>query len=136
MTIMETRMLTTVFRTALLGLTLSIAAGPGAFAQDGDPAEGKKVFRKCQACHTVQDGKHRQGPSLYGVIGRKAGTAEGFKRYSDAMKAYGVVWDESGIDAYLENPKQAIPGNKMIFVGLKKPEDRANVIAYLKQAAE
>ncbi|MFX4220320.1 MAG: c-type cytochrome [Thalassobaculum sp.] len=129
-------MLTTVLRTAILGFTLSLAAGQGAFAQDGDPAEGKKVFRKCQACHTVQEGKHRQGPSLYGVIGRQAGTAEGFTRYSDAMKAYGVVWDEASIDAYLENPKETIPGNKMIFVGLKKAEDRADVIAYLKQAAE
>lgn len=131
-------------RTALalgLGLALALAAGSGAvisaaLAQGGDPAAGKKVFRKCQACHTVQEGKHRQGPSLYGVIGRKAGTAEGFKRYSDAMKAHDVVWDADSLNTYLENPRATVPGNKMIFVGLKDAQDRADVIAYLKQAAE
>lgn len=122
-----------------LGLALTAASAPlapAAVAQDGDAAAGKTVFRKCQACHTVQADKHRQGPSLYGVVGRTAGTAEGFKGYSDAMKAYGAVWDAETLNAYLENPKAAVPGNKMVFVGLKKPEDRADVIAYLKQAAE
>ena len=128
-------------RKTALALGLALATGtmtlaPAAFAQDGDPAAGKKVFRKCQACHTVQEGKHRQGPSLYGVIGRHAGTAEGFKRYSDAMKAHDVVWDADSLNTYLENPKATVPGNKMIFVGLKKAQDRADVIAYLKQAAE
>lgn len=129
-------MLTTVLRTAFLGLTLAAVGTTGALAQDGDPAEGKKVFRKCQACHTLQEGKHRQGPSLYGVIGRQAGTADGFKRYSDAMKSYDVVWDEESLSAYLENPREALPGNRMIFVGLKDAQDRADVIAYLRQAAE
>ena len=128
-------------RKTALALGLALAAGvtalaPAAFAQDGDPAAGKKVFRKCQACHTVQEGKHRQGPSLYGVIGRKAGTAEGFKNYSDAMKNHDVVWDEASLNAYLEDPKATVPGNKMVFVGLKKAEERADIIAYLKQAAE
>ena len=128
-------------RRTALALGLALAAGtmtlaPAAFAQDGDPAEGKKVFRKCQACHTVQEGKHRQGPSLYGVIGRKAGTAEGFNRYSDAMKAHDVVWDADTLSAYLADPKATVPGNKMIFVGLKDAQERADVIAYLKQAAE
>ncbi|WP_281684904.1 c-type cytochrome [Thalassobaculum salexigens] len=127
-------------RTALaLGLALaagSMALTPAASAEEGDAAAGKKVFRKCQACHTVQEGKHRQGPSLYGVVGRKAGTAEGFKRYSDAMKAHDVVWDAESLSTYLENPKEAVPGNKMIFVGLKDAQDRADIIAYLKQAAE
>lgn len=129
-------MITTVLRTAILGLGLAVAFVPAASAADGDATAGKKVFRKCQACHTLEEGKHRQGPSLHGVIGRKAGTADGFKRYSDAMKSYDTVWDEASISAYLENPKQAVPGNKMIFVGLKKEEDRADVIAYIKQAAE
>lgn len=127
-------------RRTALAFGLALAAGSvvltsAAFAQDGDPAAGKKVFRKCQACHTVQEGKHRQGPSLYGVIGRKAGTAEGFK-YSDAMKAHDVVWDADSLNTYLENPKATVPGNKMIFVGLKDAQERADVIAYLKQAAE
>ncbi|MEQ8587995.1 MAG: cytochrome c family protein [Thalassobaculaceae bacterium] len=129
-------MLNTVLRSAFLGLTLTLIGTTGGLAQDGDPAEGKKVFRKCQACHTVQEGKHRQGPSLYGIIGRQAGTADGFKRYSDVMKSYDVVWDEETLSAYLENPREALPGNRMIFVGLKDAQDRADVIAYLRQAAE
>ncbi|WP_420563485.1 c-type cytochrome [Thalassobaculum sp.] len=128
-------------RRTFLAVGLALAAGsfalsPAAFAQEGDAAEGKKVFRKCQACHTVQEGKHRQGPSLYGVIGRKAGTADGFNRYSDAMKAHDVVWDADSLNTYLENPKEAVPGNKMIFVGLKDAQERADIIAYLKQASE
>ncbi|AFX99708.1 cytochrome c distal domain protein [Candidatus Endolissoclinum faulkneri L2] len=107
-----------------------------AFAQDGDPVAGKNVFRKCQACHTVQQGQHRQGPSLYGVIGRRAGTAEGYKRYSEAMKNYGIIWDANNLNIYLENPKKALPGNKMPFVGLKNIKDRQDVISYLQQVVK
>jgi cytochrome c len=99
----------------------------------GDPAKGEKVFAKCKACHTTEAGKNRVGPSLAGVFGRTAGTVDGFK-YSDAMKGSGVVWNDETISQYLEAPKTFIAGNKMAFPGLKKPEDRDDVIAYLKQA--
>jgi len=101
---------------------------------DGDAEKGEKVFRKCKACHTVEDAKNKVGPTLQGVIGRTAGTVEGFK-YSDAMKeagAGGMVWTEENIAMYLEKPKDFIQKNKMAFVGLKKESDRADVIAYLK----
>lgn len=104
----------------------------GAFAQAGDPAAGEKVFNQCKACHTVQAGQNRVGPSLAGVVGRKAGAVEGFK-YSDAMKNANVTWDAATLDKYLADPKGFIPGNKMIFPGLKTEADRANVIAYLAQ---
>lgn len=103
-----------------------------AFAQAGDPAAGEKVFTQCKACHTVQAGQNRVGPSLFGVVGRKAGTVEGFN-YSPAMKDWGMMWTPENLDKYLTDPKGTIPGNKMAFAGLKKPEDRANVIAYLTQ---
>lgn len=104
-----------------------------AFAQAaGDPAAGEKVFTQCKACHTVQPGKNRIGPSLHGVVGRKAGTVEGFN-YSPAMKGWGMEWTPENLDKYLAEPKATIPGNKMAFPGLKKPEDRANLIAYLAQ---
>jgi cytochrome c len=112
-----------------------LAAG-AASAAEGDPAAGKKVFNQCQACHTVVQGKHGLGPSLYGVVGRKAGTAEGFKNFSPAMKNSNIVWTEENLDKYLADPKGLIPGNRMIFQGLKKAEDRANVIAFLKQASQ
>lgn len=112
-------------------LTAPQASGT-AVQPSGDPAAGEKVFTQCKACHTVQAGQNRIGPSLAGVVGRKAGTVEGFS-YSPAMKAAGLTWTMENIDKYLTDPKVLVPGNKMAFPGLKKPEDRSNVIAYLAQ---
>ena len=101
---------------------------------DGDTAKGATIFNKCKACHTLEAGKNKIGPSLQGVIGRTAGTVEGFK-YSEAMKAAGaggLVWSEETLDKYLTAPKQFVPGNKMPFPGLPKADDRENVIAYIK----
>ena len=123
-------------RLAILVTSLSLLVSGAAFAADGDPVAGKRTFAQCSACHTVVKGKNTLGPSLYGVIGRKAGTAEGFKNYSPAMKKTDIVWTEENIAEYLANPKGFIPGNRMIFVGLKKEADRENVIAYIKQASQ
>lgn len=120
-------------RSFILALGLTAATAGGALAQAGDPAAGQKVFVRCQACHVANAPTNRVGPSLQGLFGRKAGSVEGFK-YSDANKNSGVTWDEATLDQYLVDPKAYMPGNKMAFPGLKKPEERANVIAYLKQA--
>jgi cytochrome c len=119
------------FLLAGIGMVLS-----GTAAADGDPAAGKKIFAQCAACHAVVKGKHGLGPSLHGVVGRKAGTADGFKNYSPAMQKSGIVWTEHNLEKYLADPKSFVPGNRMVFVGLKKEDDRENVIAYLKQAAQ
>jgi cytochrome c len=105
----------------------------GAFAE-GDPAQGQKVFTKCQICHTLDAGKNKIGPSLHGLIGRPSASVESFG-YSDAMKNAHVTWDEPTLDKYLTDPKAMVPGTKMLFPGLPKAEDRANLIAYLKQVA-
>jgi cytochrome c len=110
--------------------------GPDGAKMTGDPAAGEKTFKQCQVCHTIEPGKNKVGPSLYGVIGRTAGSVEGYN-YSKANKESGRVWTEQAIFEYLENPRAegtGIPGTKMAFVGLKKPEDRANVIAYLQES--
>ncbi|MCB1520753.1 MAG: cytochrome c family protein [Hyphomicrobiaceae bacterium] len=98
-------------------------------ASAADVENGKSVFKKCKACHAV-DGKNKVGPHLDGVFGRKAGAVEGFK-YSDAMINSGKTWDEATLGDYLKDPKGYIPGNKMVFVGVKDDADRADLVAYL-----
>ncbi|MCB2130362.1 MAG: cytochrome c family protein [Rhodobacteraceae bacterium] len=95
-----------------------------------DAGAGEKVFGKCKACHKV-DGTNGTGPHLDGVFDRAVASVAGFG-YSDAMAGHGGNWDGETLFHFLENPKGFIPGTKMSFAGLKKPEDRANVIAYLK----
>lgn len=117
-------------------VAMGVLTSGAAVAADGDPAAGKKIFNQCMACHTVVKDKNGLGPSLHGVIGRKVATANGFKNYSPAMQKADIVWSEENIGKYLADPKGFIPGNRMIFMGLKKEEDRANLIAFLKQAAQ
>ncbi len=110
-----------------------IAAMPVA-ALAADAEAGKTVFNKCKACHQIGEGaKNAVGPNLTGIIGRKSASMEGFT-YSEAMKASGKTWDEASLKEYLTDPKKAVPGNKMVFMGLKDAADLDNVIEYLKTA--
>jgi nitrite reductase (NO-forming) len=88
------------------------------------------VFRKCQACHSLEPGKNILGPSLAGIVGRKAGAEPGYS-YSPALKQADIVWDGKTLDSYLADPQKMVPGNKMPFPGLKTEHDRADVIAFL-----
>ncbi|GEO84008.1 MULTISPECIES: c-type cytochrome [Alphaproteobacteria] len=122
-------------RCLILAASLTIPAG-AAFAE-GDAVAGAKVFKQCQACHTATEAKNKVGPSLMGVVGRPVATVEGFK-YSKAMKEFGEhgkVWTEELLTEYLPKPKDLVKGTIMAFAGLKKPEDIANVIAYLKSTS-
>ena len=116
---------------AALGL---MGLSTASYAQDAE--NGAKVFKKCMACHTIED-QNKIGPSLKGIVGRKAASVEGFK-YSDAMLAKGaegVIWDEATLATYLPDPKAFVPGTKMSFPGLKKPEEVTDLIAFLKTKA-
>ena len=107
-----------------------------AVASAQDVEAGAATFKKCAACHQIGEGaKNALGPVLNGVIGRKAGTADGFTGYSDAVKKAGeggLVWDEDKITQWVQGDDKVIPGNKMIFPGLKDPADAANVVAFIK----
>ena len=97
----------------------------------GDAAAGEALFKqKCAICHSPDAGVTKIGPSLHGVVGRKAGSLDGYT-YSDAMKNANRTWDQATLSDYLTNPRQKIPGVKMIFVGLPEQSDRDNIIAYL-----
>jgi cytochrome c len=114
----------------LSGMVLAASIG-AASAQDA--ALGEKVFLKCRACHQIGEGaKNAVGPVLNGIVGRKAGTYADYT-YTDANKNSGITWDEATLKEYLKNPRAKIPGTKMIFPGLTKDDDIANVIVYLKQ---
>ena len=109
-------------------------ASTAAHALDGDAAAGETVFRKCMACHNVENDKAKVGPTLQNVIGRQPGTLDGF-RYSKAMQAFGAgkVWNEELLATYLANPREVVKGTKMVFPGLKKDQEIADVIAYVNQ---
>jgi cytochrome c len=97
-----------------------------------DIEAGQKVFKKCKACHVVDQEKNKTGPHLVKIIGRPAAVVESYKKYSDALKDSGIVWDEKTLDGYLKNPREYLKGTNMVFAGLKREDDRSNLIAYLK----
>lgn len=120
--------------TGILALA-AFLAGTAAAAASGDAKAGEKVFAQCKACHKLDtSGSSGIGPNLNKVLGRKPGTLPGFK-YSPAMVAAKRVWTDATLDVYLAAPAKAMPGNRMPFVGLSKPADRQNVIAYIKSAS-
>jgi len=118
------------------------AAAPGPAAADydidalvasADVKRGQTLFLQCRACHSLGEGEpHKVGPNLYGMFGRKAGLAPGFA-YSEAVSGADLQWSAESLDQWLARPSDFLPGNRMVFIGVKDPQDRANLIAYLKQ---
>ena len=117
---------------------VAVVAGPSIeeLLQTASMEKGMSVFKKCAACHTPESGgRNKIGPNLYGVVGKDVATHADF-RYSDAMLAQEGGWSYELLNKYLTKPKEAIPGNKMVFVGLKKDSDRASVILYLRSLSD
>ena len=101
---------------------------------DGDATAGEKAFAACRTCHVVVPGQNRIGPSLHGIVGRTAGSIEGYK-YTAANKNSGIIWTEEKLFQYLEKPQRVIPGTKMAYAGQRDVKTRADLIAYLKAQA-
>jgi cytochrome c len=101
----------------------------------GDAEKGKRLYRACVACHSLEPGRHMTGPSLAGIWGHRAGKIAGFNRYSDPLKSSTIVWNAETLDAWLKNPRAMIPGNRMTFRGIANRQVREDLLAYLQTAA-
>ncbi len=120
-------------RTIGFGAVVAAVMFAGSAQAEGDVAKGEKVFKRCKACHKVEDGKNGVGPHLAGIVGRAVASVDGYK-YSSGMVEFGAdkSWTKEELDAYLANPKKHVKGTKMSFAGLKKEAQRADIIAYLE----
>jgi len=104
------------------------------FAQECDMERGANVFLQCASCHTyVAGNRDKSGPNLFGIFGRKAGTEKYSAGYSEAMRSSGIVWSRATLDTFLQMPARAVPGTKMVYIGLRDPADRAALICFLEQ---
>jgi cytochrome c len=120
---------------AILALSVFARAGAARAATDAEFSHGKRLFLYCAACHSIGAGEaDKVGPNLHGVIGARAGTRGGFA-YSAALRESGIVWSDDTLNAWLEQPTALVPATKMAFAGLPGDQDRADLIAYLNQAA-
>jgi cytochrome c len=108
-----------------------IAALPSPYSL-GDYENGRRVFAQCRSCHTIDAGApNRVGPHLHGVVGRRAGSVTDFRNYSDALKASGIVWDAATLDRWVADPREMVAANNMIYPGLRKTDDRRDLVAYI-----
>jgi cytochrome c2 len=118
----------------LVGL-LALIAATGAVRADGDAVRGEQRFLECAACHKFEPGENAVGPTLHGVFGRKAGEL-GDYRYSPALKRSGITWTAETLDTFIADPQKIVPANRMPYAGMPDAEARADLIAYLKKAAQ
>jgi len=118
----------------VVSAALVISVAFTAARADGDPKHGAKIYGSCAACHSLEPNLHLTGPSLDGLWGKKAASAENFARYSIALKEQGFLWDEVSLNAWLTDPKAFVPGTYMTFRGIEDKKVRGDLIAFLKVA--
>jgi cytochrome c len=117
-----------VFITFALGVLVAFS--------DGNSTRGERVFGTCAACHSLQPDQNMTGPSLAGLWNRKAGSVASFSRYSPALKSANVVWNDKTLDDWITDPQHVVPGNEMTFAGIKDTRQRADLLAFLKEATQ
>jgi cytochrome c len=121
---------------SLLFILAVIVVQTSAFAQQGDPSRGEQDFRACAPCHSLEPGRNMTGPSLANLWGREAGGLPSFERYSDPLKASGIIWGDRSLDGWLTDPQRMVPDNAMPFEGIKDQSVRADLLAFLKEATK
>jgi len=119
----------------LLGV-LAVSTARAAAGTEGDPQRGAEAFRRCIACHSIEPGRHLTGPSLAGIVGRRAGTAEGFHRYSEALASIRFTWDRETLDRWLADPEAMVPGTSMRIPPIADAGMRRDLIAYLEAGVQ
>jgi cytochrome c len=124
-------MIHNTLKSLIAAMLLLVASGPVVAA--GDPAKGEALYARCQGCHSIE--RNRVGPMHRGLFGRQAGSVDGFS-YSAAMKDSGILWNETTLDAFLTAPRQLVPGTRMTYAGIADAQERADLIAWLKQATQ
>jgi cytochrome c len=122
--------------TVLATLISLIMGSPSVAAAEGNPTRGQRVFGACATCHSLQPDQNMTGPSLAGLWGRKAGSLASFNRYSPALKSADIVWNDKTLDEWTEDPQHLVPGNEMTFAGIDDARQRADLLAFLKQATQ
>ena len=121
---------------ALIAISSVLIGTELAEAANGDISRGQRLFQACSACHSLQSNRNMTGPSLANVWNRKAGSLSSFSRYSDALKSANIEWNDKTLDAWIKDPQHVVPGNEMTFAGIKNPQQRADLLAFLKQATQ
>ena len=121
--------------TCLVALA-SLLIASQTFAAEGNPLRGQRIFGECAACHSLRSDQNMTGPSLAGVWDRKAGTLESFSRYSAALKSANIVWNDKTLNEWIADPQHVVPGNQMTFSGIKDASQRADLLAFLKDASQ
>lgn len=122
-------------RPLFVALAIAIASWP-AHAQQDSASRGERDFRACAPCHSLEPDRNMTGPSLANLWKRKAGSLPSFDRYSDALKASGIIWDDDSLEAWLTDPERMVPDNEMPFEGIKDARVRADLLAFLKEATK
>jgi cytochrome c len=120
----------------LFAIAVAWAVSAPTLAQSGNPSRGERDFGACAPCHSLEPDRNITGPSLANVWGRKAGGLASFERYSDALKASGIIWDDRSLDGWLTDPQHMVPDNAMPFEGVKDAAVRADLLAFLKEATK
>ena len=119
-----------------LAIAMLLLLGSRAMAEPGNPARGERMYRACVACHSLEPNRNMTGPSLADVWNRQSGSLASFPRYSPALKSAGIIWNDDTLEEWIKDPQHFIPGNTMTFPGIKDARQRADLLAFLKEATQ